>query len=382
VIPELHQTADVRYPASVTTGFLGAPLRVEVMEECGMHTLLVATHAGHAKYVSESLRSGAPMRASITARKGTRRWYGYVDSITETVDENSAPMTNVIGVGLTYPLKNPANNVVGKVLDAERRLIRSAGLVPIVRGPQVDTNVMIAGRSKWAVLAETAQAYSQYLFTTGTTVHVLQMKDIIELYQQEAVTLIWAGAARAQPFYLRNFKIPQTDNTGALGVVEDHRIGYGVDPHTARVTMLEEGESMFARYPGYIAQSYGTVVSRMSGSTVTHVATAEGPGLIGVTAGKPIFIRGTDPGPWWLVNSVCHTYDLKENDYSMSLGLHRSVDLARLSTDVFAPKRNILRVGDNGESVHLENDPILHVPDTPVRGQHSWKEAARWRAQR
>jgi hypothetical protein len=385
MIPSLHLRSEVRYPASVTTGFLGGATHLQVLEECGKHTIFVVRHAGHAKYAQESLRSGAPMTVSITSRKGRRRWHGYVDSVTPYEEPGSnAPYTRVVGVGLTYPLKEPTNVVAGKVRDGQRQIIRRNGLVPIVRGPDSERQMLLGGRSQWEVLAETAKEYSQYLFTTGTTVHAMQLKDIIDMYRQEAVTLVWMGGAAhsTNQFVLRQFKIPTTDNTGALGVVPDHRIAFGVDPHTARVTQREEGDSMFSRYPGYVAQSYGNVVDRLSGSTVTHVAQAQGTGHIGITAGKPVFVRGSDPGPWWLVNSVCHEYDMEQNAYDMSLELHRAEDLRRLSPEVFAPERNIHRVGDFGEAVNLENEPVLYVPPQRVRGATMWREGARWRAQR
>lgn len=381
MIPELHFRSHALYPGSSVHGFVGPATRVEIIEETGKHTLFLVRHEGHAKFARESLRSGAPMRVGITARKGTRIWHGYVDSVTPAETADNMPYTNVVGVGTTYPMKEPAVSVLDGVVDSERRLIKRAGLVPIVRGPEDARQVLVAGRSQWEVLTETAAQYSQYVFATGTTVNVLQLKDIIDLYQQEAVTLVWSGSAghMTSPYALRRFRIPQTDNTGGLGLVEDRRIGFGVDPLTARVTVRDEGTSMFPRYQDFIARSFSNVADRFSGSTVSHQAEAEGRGHIGVTAGKLVFIRGSDPGPWWLVQRVSHVFESESNEYEMRLSLLHSADLKNMPKEVFAPQRNIHRKGDSGENVALEMEPMLHIGKRLVKGSVSWQDSPRWR---
>lgn len=371
MIPELHIKGRVTYPRSATLGLVGVPKHITVLEACGRHTLFVVTHQGRAKYAQQSLRSGAPMVVDLTAHKGNRRWFGYVDSVTEKDDEQGKT-TEIIGVGVTYFMKDRADNVLGAVLPTERDLIKQAGLVPIVRGPDSDKPVLANGRSQWQVLTNTADEYGQYVFSLGTTIHVLRAHHIVEMFKQEAPRLVWRGNDTVDPWSLATFRAPVTDN------VRDHKIAYGVDPVTASVTNVESGSSMFKSFPGYVARR---VQEQMSSENLLQSATAEGRGHTEVVAGKLVYIEGSHPGPWWLVDSVTHEYDVEGPNYRMSLELHRTPSVINISDEHRTPRKNLLRRGDNGESVSRENDPKLDIRPMVLSGAVSWQNRPRWRAQ-
>jgi hypothetical protein len=372
MIPELHLHGRVTYPRSATQGLIGTALNVSVSEACGRHTIFQVTHKGKAKYAQESLRSGAPMVVDISAHKGTRRWFGYVDSVTEKDSEEFGKTTDIVGVGVTYFMKDASDYVLGTLLAAERGLIKRAGLVPIVRGPDSDKPVLSDGRSQWQVLTQSADEYGQYVFTIGTTVHVMRIADIFAMYKMEAPRLVCRGTNTVDPWSLSSFRAPVTDN------VIDRQIAYGSDPLTAAVTRVESGNSMFRTYPGYVARN---VQEQMSSESVLQTATASGNGHVEVVAGKPVYIDGATPGPWWLVNSVQHSFDTQKNEYTMDLSLHRTRSVMDVQEKFTAPRKNLNRVGDNGERVNLEQEPKFEYKPMILKGAMSWASQPRWRAQ-
>lgn len=373
MIPELHLRGRVRYPGSVLLGLVSVPTEISIIERVNRHVLFRVRHEGRARYAKEILHSGAPMIVSLTAHKGTRRWFGYVDSVTEKVEDN-VPHVEVIGVGVTYPMKEPVNYVLGELVTAERALIKGSGLVPIVRGPNVDKTVVAGGRSQWAVLLDAASQFNQYVFTSGTTVNVLRMHEIVETYLSESIPLAWMGTTGEymSPWAFHSFDLVRTDN------IVDRRVGYGVDPFTASVRQVDLGESMFGTYPGYVAR--GDVTERLSGDPIVARACAEGGGHTGVSAGKIVHVKNTDPGPWWFVERVEHRYVTKDAKYTISTDLMRTREIEKIPfKETHTPTVNTTRLGDNAERVNYENDPILTTWPTLVKGMTSWKDKARWR---
>jgi hypothetical protein len=384
VIPDITIRGSVHFPKAITTGILGRGTTIVVVEECFKHTLIIADFAGHPKYAKDAFRSGQPMVAVMVGKKGGERyWHGYVDSLVLTQSDDGTPLTKVIGAGITYPMKATTVDVgSGSVMDIQRRLIRRHDLASIVRGPDVVRQVLMGGSTDWQMLCELAQAYNQYVFTTGTTVNVLQMSDIVDLYKTEAVELVWKGTdGEARDMYaLRKFRTRVTDNVQPMGLSTDNRIGYGVDPVTSGVTRVEIGESMFSTYKRSIARSSQGVVANILGSSVVSRAHAEGRGHTGVSAGKLIQVRNSEPGPWWFVNKVTHKFTLEDGDHAMELELYRTADLNMPSTKKPA-QRNPNKQGDYDVCVCQEYDPLLHeLEQATVQGTNDWTNGFRWRS--
>lgn len=384
MIPDLTIRGQVHFPKAITTGLVGRGIRIVVVEEVYKHTLMIAEFAGQPKYAQDAFRSGQPMVALMVGKKGgPRYWHGYVDSLVLDRDDAGMPLTKVIGVGLTYPMKSTTVEVgTGAVTDIQRRLITQNNLVSIVRGPQVIKQVLMAGSTQWQMLCNLAQSYNQYVFTTGSTVNVLPMSDIVDLYKTEAVELVWKGTTgEATDMYaLRKFQTRITDNVQPMGMTPDNRIGFGVDPVSSGVTKVETGQSMFASYKRSVARSPQNVVANVLGSTIISKADAEGRGHTGVSAGKLVQIRNSEPGPWWFVNKVIHKFSLEDGDHQMELELYRTAELNMPYVRKPA-QRNPHKIGDGDICVCQEYDPELQeLQKITVDGTNDWTNGFRWRS--
>ena len=384
MLTDLTVRGGVFFPKAITTGLINKALRFKIFEECNRHILFQVTFAGHPKY-QESFRSGQPMQLLLTSKRaGARYWHGYVDSFEVAREDEIGPVTKVTGVGVTYPMKQPSDEVLDiSVLKAERYLIQKFGLTSLVYGKDANRQTPMSGESAWSTLITLAKTYDQYVFTTGTTVNVLQIPDIMNLYAMEAVELIWKGVqgeSRDQEA-LRKFEGKIGDNASSMGLDDDRKISHGVDPASGRVTIMDTGTSMFPSYRHSITRSPANMAAQISGPTVLRKAEAEGRGHGGVSAGKIIKIKGATPYPWWLVSKVMHNYDLKTGDHSMELELLQTADM-ELPYDSAAAQRNVLRKGDN-TCVCKENRPTLvELSSVHVDGTHDWANGFRWQATR
>jgi hypothetical protein len=383
MITDITVRGGVYFPKAITTGLIKKAVRFKIIEECNRHTLFQVTFAGHPKY-QESFKSGQPMRLLLTSQRGgTRTWHGYVDNFEVAREDDLGPVTKVIGVGVTYPMKQPNDAVLdNKVLDAERSLIRGFGLTPLVRGKDVNRQTLMSGQSAWKTLTDMAKTFDQYVFATGTTINVLQMSEIMNLYYMEAVELTWKGVQgefRDQDT-LRKFQGKIGDNASSLGLLEDRKISHGVDPVSARVTRVDSGTSMFPSYRHSIARSPQNVAAQISGPTVLRKAEAEGRGHGGVVAGKIVKIKGAPPYPYWFVSKVMHNYDLKSGTHDMEMELFQTREM-ELPYAPNVAQRNVLRTGDGTSCVCKEHLPtLIEINSVMVDGTHDWANGFRWQA--
>jgi hypothetical protein len=369
VIPLIHLKGRAWYPESDISGIVRRPTNIQIMERVNRHTIYVVRHEGRAEHVGETLRSGSPMVVDLTAHKGTHRWFGYVDSLTERMGEKTY-YTDITGVGLTYPMKEGSHQTYTTLLEAERLIIKQAGLVPIVRGPKSDKPVLSSGRSMWSTLVETAEPFNQYVFSTGTTLNVMPVVDIIEMYAQEAYTLNYH---QADEWALNRFEAPRSDN------VTTKQVGFGVDPLKAGVRSAETADAMFTSYPSVSVRT--GILEQLDVDAIINTAIAEGGGNTAIHAGMLVYVQNVTPGPWWWVTAVTHEFSVVGGTYRMCLELARTRSVAKMSREEAPPTRNLTRVGDFLERVNLEYNPTLVKGDTFVKGATTWKTSPVWRPQ-
>ena len=369
MIPLIHLKGRTWYPESDLSGIVRRPTRIQVLERVNKHTIYVVRHEGRVEHIGETMRSGSPMVVDLTAHKGTHRWFGYVDSLTERMGDKTY-YTDVTGVGLTYPMKEASLLSYPSLMEAERQIIKQSGLVPIVRGPASDKPVISSGRSLWQTLVESAEPFNQFVFSTGTTLNVMPVKDIIEMYAQEAYTLKYH---QADEWALQRFEAPRSDN------VTTKQVGFGLDPLKAGVRQAETQDAMFTSYPTVAVRT--GIIDQLDVDAIINTAIAEGGGNTAIHAGMLVYVQNVTPGPWWFVTAVTHDFSVVGGTYKMCLELARTRSVAAMTRENLPPTRNLTRKGDYLERVNLEYSPTLVRGDTFVNGTASWKTRPLWRPQ-
>lgn len=356
----------VSYPGSSTSGLVGSPVSVSIIEEVGRHTVIVSEHVGHPRELEDAMYSGSPMYAHLSNRLGDRSWHGYVDSLVLGQGQDGKPTTRVVCAGITYFLKNHGIGVMDSSLDeVERAIIRGAGLVPVVRGTSSRIQVPLIGRSQWEVLTGLAQGEGQHVISTGTTLSVLSPSDILGQFLPSAQGLRYAGATERLG-YLDSFTPVSSANQRSLGGSPSSKSGAAVDPGGTALRYGTHLTDMFQGYETGGALGSATLLKdRVGMSQMVSRATASGVGHPLVFAGSPIHVDGANPGPWWFVQKVRHDFSTRTEDLRMSLDLFRTRELESISHGP-SPRRNLDRKGDGGECVCQESRPDL-VKDRWVR---------------
>ena len=398
--PRLQAQASVRYPYSDVTGANMSSIKATIREEVNKHTIFKVEHKGVFNYYKDTLRSGSPLAVSVqTGQNSSRTWHGYIDSVTpsgaqEVNADNETTIgysTEIIGVGLTYPLKSTSQQIweSTQLADVVSSVVEAAGLASVCDADHLSQTVPQSGRSGWQLITALGASTGRLTFTSGSTVNWLRPGAIFKQFMPNAARLTYSTAMSEisrNPFYLRSFEQITTDNSSHMDGGWSTKVSVsGVDPVSGAVSVTESGEGMFARYLDTTARSSDTVGVKAEGSSEAafpHRAFTTGPGNPLVSAGYPVYITNGDGGNWWLVHSVTHHLDSQEQTYEMEIDLMRRPDFPTNIPTTF-PKVNIERRKETEYCLCQELDPALVVPFTgKVYGAGTWGTLPRWTARK
>mgnify|MGYP001177948113 CR=1 FL=1 len=398
--PRLQAQSSVRYPYSDVTGANMSSIKATIREEVNKHTIFKVEHKGVFNYYKDTLRSGSPLTVSVqTGQNTSRTWYGYIDSVTpsgaqELNADNETSVgfsTEIIGVGLTYPLKSTSQQIweSTQLSDVVVSLVDATGLAAVCDDDNLRQTVPQSGRSGWQLITSLGAATGRITFTSGSTVNWLRPEAIFTQFQPNAARLTYSTSiteVSRNPFYLRSFDQITTDNTSHLDGSWSTKVSAaGVDPVSASVSVTESGEGMFARYLDATARSSDTVGVKAQGSAESsfpHRALTNGPGNTLVSAGYPVYITNGDSGNWWIVRSVTHHLDSFEQTYEMEIELMRRPDFPTNQPSTF-PQVNMERRKATDFCLCQELTPELNVPFVgKVYGAGTWGTLPRWTAKK
>lgn len=398
VDPRLVSRTAISYPGSDVTGADMTRVKVSVTEEVNKHTLMSVEHAGVFAYYQDTLRSGSPLRVDTwMPLHGSRSWYGYVDSVvpngevqTDRGDQASSGLTTeVVGVGITYPLKETSQRVWESTSYSSvvTDLANRAGLVAYTDQDDQLQTIPQGGMSGWQLVNHLGAMSGRLAFTTGSTLNWMRPDSILEAFSGSAPRLRYATTVQEHGRYpgsLRLFEQEWSDNNSHTGQWSTEVSLTGVDPVTGVVAQSTVGQGMFARYLDETARSLGTVGLKAEGTAVASMpmsARIAGVGNPYVAAGRPVYVRKGDFGQWWLVEKVTHTFDAALKSHWMEASLVSSDSFPTAPPSGFPKVDRSRRV--SGACLCREEEPAL-TSGSPslVFGAGNWGSLPRWTARK
>lgn len=417
MIGELSARVRVTYPGANTDGMAPASA-VVISESANEHTLIKITHEGAPVHFTRGLITGSPLRVDTSSRTGQVSWFGYVtDVLPKGGDSGSA--TEVVGVGITYPMKGTSDRVWrGRTVDRYMdEVIYANGLVPYVEESTIYQTIPQAGATDWELLVKLAGLAGKNVFVTGSTVNVMSSSTAITMFGPSAPTLrrVWDDE--------------RLDVLGAMDVVryndtrtEDFsQVARTVDPTSSHPLVSEYGTGDYVQYGAVDARSQFTLdkktkVVEANTRGLFLTADVEGPGNTLVGAGRPVFLNDRGQKYWWVCSRVQHSFNVITGQHRMMASIGRNSGMPADDEPPKYPVRNFNRtlsrfcmcrehepllVG-RGRSAFItsQSDSAGTEPDVPrdsdisdwLQGgplmadkelgpPKSWVSLARWRAQ-
>lgn len=340
MIGSLSARSRVTYPGANTDGVSDAT-EIVITESVNDHTLFRITHLGAPRHFTQGLVTGSPLRVDTSSRHGQYSWFGYVTDV-KPLGSESDSKTQVLGVGITYPMKTTSDRVWrGKTVDEyAREMIYASGLVPYVEETEVFQTLPQAGMSDWELLRSIADMAGLNVFVTGSTVNALRAESSLQVFASEAAYL-------RRP---RSTDKPKKIEAVTLVQYTDARterrktVGRSVDPITADPISAVSGQGT-ADYGSVSARSLPTLqqkVEAQAGSirALSLGAYVEAVGNVLVGAGKPVFLDDRGTKFWWLCSRATHTFTPSSGTYRVSAELHRD---SWLPGDAYPPPKQPVR---------------------------------------